>query len=314
MAAFVGEQVDLGSSTVLDLGCGLGGISVEFAKRCRRVISADRDITRLGQVKERVRGLGVTNMHLLELDGRELPFESARFDVVLLNGVLEYMGVNGRGADPEALQVDALREVCRVLRPGGIVYVGIENRLYPGYLDADVHCGLPLVSMAPRWMANAISRAMAGRAFQHYIHSGWGLTRLLKRAGFAGVELFVPLFNYQYPIAFMPIDRSRQVTDWLTHVDGVSLSAEYHRMSFGRLPRMKRLLFRALGRTGTMKLLCPCFVALATAPPRPEAEAVRRFPTGKVDLRRSGLTGSEMRRSRSSWAPGPGCLTIPSVV
>jgi ubiquinone/menaquinone biosynthesis C-methylase UbiE len=264
MTAFVGQHIDLSSSTVLDVGCGLGGISLEFARRARRVFSADHDVQRLAEVKQRVRSQGVNNMHLLKVDGRALPFEAGEVDVVLLNGVLEYMGVNDRGADPEQLQVEALKEIRRVLRPGGFVYVGIENRNYPGYLNADVHCGLPLVSMAPRWMSNMISKAAAGKPFQHYIHSGWGLTRILQRAGFDQVDLFVPLFNYQYPIAYLPIDQSGGVDQWLEKADAAPLSPEYHKMSFGRSPAAKRWLFKVLGRTGSMKLLCPCFVALAT--------------------------------------------------
>jgi SAM-dependent methyltransferase len=267
MTAFVSTHVDLSASTVLDLGCGYGGISLAFAQRSQLVISADQDAARLAEVQKRVRDDGVANMLTLKLKGEALPFESARFDVVLLNGVLEYMGVNAEGADPERLQLEALKEIRRVLRPGGVVYLGIENRYYPGYLNKDVHCGLPLVSMIPRRAANLISKLAAGRPFQHYIHSAWGLARLFRRAGYAHLALYAPLFNYQYPIVYMPAERTGSVRAWLRRADEAPVTPEYRRMSFGRLPEAKKLLFLTLGWTGLMKLLSPCFVVMATRAP-----------------------------------------------
>lgn len=264
MTAFLSSRMNLASCTLLDIGCGYGGISLAFARCSREVFSIDHDSARLALVRKRVHAEGVANIHLLTLDGRALPFETGQFDLVLLNGVLEYMGVNGRGADPEQLQIEALREIRRVLRPGGTLYVGIENRNYPLYLRKDVHCGLPLVSMIPRWAANLVSRSMVGKPFQHYIYSARGLSRLFQRAGFKGVDFYAPLFNYQYPIVFMPVHDGGRVRDWLRRADEASISPSYRRMSFGRSPRRKKLIFWTLGRTGLIKLLCPCFVVLAT--------------------------------------------------
>lgn len=264
MTAFVSSRMNLASSTVLDIGCGYGGISLAFARCSREVYSIDHDSERIAVIRNRIRAEGVANMHLLTHDGRALPFETGQFDLVLLNGVLEYLGVNMDGVNPKQLQFEALREIRRVLRPGGTLYVGIENRNYPGYLKKDVHSGLPLVSMMPRWTADLISQSMRGKPFQHYIYSAWGLSRLFKRAGYKGVDFYAPLFNYQYPIVFMPMNSGGRVREWLRRADDASISPSYRRMSFGRSPKRKKLIFWTLGRTGLTKLLCPCFVVLAT--------------------------------------------------
>jgi len=109
---------------VLDVGCGRGLLLVGAAKRLTTGAAVGIDIwdhtllagnrpaaTLANAVAEGV----AERITLREGDARHLPFADASFDVVLSSLMLHHMTPNGRA--------EALREMVRVLRPGGRVVV-----------------------------------------------------------------------------------------------------------------------------------------------------------------------------------------------
>jgi len=121
---FDGEltEADLDRADVLDLGCGFGGRTVYYAERGPREVTG-LDISE--RVVERCRnfaqGRGVDNARFLVGFAEELPFPDESFDHVLGQDVIEHVH------DP----VLALREIRRVLRPGGHAWL-----IFPTYLGA----------------------------------------------------------------------------------------------------------------------------------------------------------------------------------
>jgi ubiquinone/menaquinone biosynthesis C-methylase UbiE len=102
---------------VLEIGPGTGYYTVDLA----RWLGADGaveifDIQQemLDHTLERARENGVSNVHATLGDARELPYEDDSFDAAILITVL------GEIPDQDA----ALREIDRVLRPGGRLIVG----------------------------------------------------------------------------------------------------------------------------------------------------------------------------------------------
>jgi ubiquinone/menaquinone biosynthesis C-methylase UbiE len=100
---------------VLDLGCGIGNILIALAER----VAFEQPAVGI-DVSPALIELGQREVHHAGLDGRidlqvapatSLPFNDGRFDVVLTSHVIKHL-------DDEALP-RALREVARVLRPGG---------------------------------------------------------------------------------------------------------------------------------------------------------------------------------------------------
>ena len=249
---------------VLDLGCGMGGISIMLAKNMKQVISGDHDLTRLREVRNRILKEKIPNMALAKFDGRALPFKNETFDLIIMNGVLEYLGVNSYGQDPEELQINALKEAKRVLKQDGKLYVAIENRWYPIYLLKDVHSGLAFVTMLPRKIASLYSYVMTRKPYQMYIHSYWGLKKMYKNAGFNRNEFFIPIFNYQYPLAILPIGRKSEILEFIDGMSGVQASSEYKVMSVGMIPHVKVWLLKLVLRIGLIRLLSPCFVTLSS--------------------------------------------------
>jgi ubiquinone/menaquinone biosynthesis C-methylase UbiE len=100
---------------VLEIGCGRGVALPVLDDRLEPVelIGLDIDGTLLDEARIRVRNT-CTYATLVEGDARDLPFEAGRFDLVIDFGTCYHVSdtMDGRRA--------ALREVARVLRPGGL--------------------------------------------------------------------------------------------------------------------------------------------------------------------------------------------------
>lgn len=139
IAAEVARFVALDGAAVLDLGCQLGALPIALAARGARVTGVDVDAALLEAAALRVRGHGAS-VTLVRAVGEALPFDDARFDAVTFIDVIEHVD------DPRK----TLRELARVLRPGGTLYLFGPNRLSPTNLRADPHYQLAGVSAMPR--------------------------------------------------------------------------------------------------------------------------------------------------------------------
>jgi len=98
--------------TVLDVACGPGNFSREFARAVGDdglVVGIDASRTMLGRGVGDLRSAGLANLGLVRGDATRLPFRDASFDGVCCFAALHLF------ADPLA----GLDEMRRVLRPGG---------------------------------------------------------------------------------------------------------------------------------------------------------------------------------------------------
>jgi SAM-dependent methyltransferase len=98
-------------STLLDIGSGPGTITADLAARVAEVTATEVTAEALALARAEAAARGVTNMSFAVADVHALPFPGGSFDVVHAHQVLQHVG------DP----VQALREMRRVARPGGLV-------------------------------------------------------------------------------------------------------------------------------------------------------------------------------------------------
>ncbi|MGI6777012.1 MAG: methyltransferase domain-containing protein [Acetivibrionales bacterium] len=99
--------------TVMDLGAGDGLLSRAVAEYVKKVISVDISSEMLKELKRKADISGIKNIETLESDGQDLPVKDSSIDAVLAGMYLHHI------EDPEL----AVREMYRVLKPGGIAFL-----------------------------------------------------------------------------------------------------------------------------------------------------------------------------------------------
>ncbi len=100
-------------AAILDVGCGTGSLTFAAA-RGREVTGVDSSDIYLKAARHRAQTEG-HSVRFEQADVRALPFANASFDAVLAQLVLQFI------PDPAA----ALREMIRVVRPGGVVAAAV---------------------------------------------------------------------------------------------------------------------------------------------------------------------------------------------
>jgi SAM-dependent methyltransferase len=104
-------------ATVLEMGCGTGQMTLFLATGERLVVGADLSRASLLLAAEAAQRFGVERARFVEMDLRAPALRPGTFDVVYCSGVLHHT------PEPEA----SFRAVARLLRPGGILVVGVYN-------------------------------------------------------------------------------------------------------------------------------------------------------------------------------------------
>jgi len=102
-------------STLLDVGCGPGNITLEFAEKLRfgNVIGIDASEAIIKKAQENYRASNLDNCSFRIGDAYSLDFEDNSFDIVHAHQLLQHL------KNPIA----AIQEMYRVVRPEGIVAV-----------------------------------------------------------------------------------------------------------------------------------------------------------------------------------------------
>lgn len=100
--------------TLLDCGCGLGSITIGFAKYITRgrIFGIDTEASLLKMAEEEANSRGANNVHFQIGNILRLPFPDNTFDVVFEHALLSSL---------KGYTDIALKEMIRVAKPGGII-------------------------------------------------------------------------------------------------------------------------------------------------------------------------------------------------
>jgi SAM-dependent methyltransferase len=253
----------------IDFGCMWGALSVGLAKRAATVISIDQTYDSLRFLNRRKATSELDNIVCVQDDIRQVKLKNIA-DIAIVNGVLEWIPEQGdvelktfygKRVDrrdtchsPERVQRDFLQTTHDALKPGGRLYLAIENRFdFQQFIGkSDPHSNLLFTSVLPRPLANGISRVLLRRPYVNYLYSFMKLQKMLDETGFWSVDLYAVFPDYRFPRLILP---------YRGNLDGYTRPA-FRGVSLKR--KAATLIEHVLMRYFRGKFFAPSIIAIAT--------------------------------------------------
>lgn len=251
----------------VDLGSGWGPISFGLSKFYKTVYSMDGVYERLRFQAIRAEQEGIENVKILKGSLLKLPLPDNFADTVIVNGLLEWIGLSDEVTPPRELQLNFLNEVRRVLKPEGKLFIGIENRTgVQFFMGSEDHSGLRFTSLMPRWLAGRVVRNARSENEDTFFDSGkndyrtltysyWGYGKLLRKAGFLQPDIYWTWPSYNEPRVSGTLD-GNSVGFYLGTVEG-EMKDGFRRMLIRLARHMPRPVLGLL-----MKIFSPHFLIL----------------------------------------------------
>jgi SAM-dependent methyltransferase len=169
----VGTRVEPADEAV-EIGCGVGRVTRWLAKEAATVRALDVSAEMLARAREL--NAGLANVTWLLGDGESLaPIADSSADLVFSDVVFQHI------PDP-AVQLGYVREIGRVLRPGGRAAFQISN-------DPAVHGRRPLAERVRTRARALVGRGPSGQAHPAWLGAAMDLDDLRRVAREAGMEV-----------------------------------------------------------------------------------------------------------------------------
>ena len=207
-ASFIDLLPLTSDSDVLEIGPGLGQFTTVLARRARSVCALEVVAGQAQFAAERCRQEGMTNVHLaVGGDDCRLPYADMSFDSAIVNLVFEWCASRCLDEPITSVQRRFLDEICRVLKPGGSLYLATKNRFALRFLigKPDEHCyGVRFGSALPRWLARFLVRWRGHPRPFGMLYSHNTLKALLRDAGFEKIDSFWATPEMRYPTRYVP--------------------------------------------------------------------------------------------------------------
>lgn len=221
------------NKSLLDIGCGLGNLVSNLAPLVGKTYAMDLTYKRLEFTEKRITLFNPDdNVKFLAAgDQPYLPFPDNSIDCVTLSGVLEWVGEGDStpysegpkfkrlwkmifnffgDKNPRKIQLAFLKEIKRILKQDGQLFIGIENRLNFEYFTGrpDHHSNLLYASLLPRFIANLYSIVVSKKPYRTYTYSIPGYKKLLSDAGFNNIEFLGLTEGYSFLNEIYPAENN----------------------------------------------------------------------------------------------------------
>lgn len=184
----------------LDLGAGWGQISVPLSRFCD-VVSLEGNLEKIQLIKEIAKQENRNNIQYVAANISDNVFENEQFDFIILNGVLEWISTFSKEMAPLEIQQKVLQNAYNLLKPNGVLYLGIENKYGLKYLlgEKDDHTGLEDFVYLNDNSIESFYKSVIGKPLRSFTYSKKNYETMLKNSGFENVEFFGSLPDYKLP-------------------------------------------------------------------------------------------------------------------
>lgn len=168
---------DAGRTTLLDLGCGTGGMTIAGSSLYPTVVGVDVALRWLVMGQQRLREAGIS-APLICANAESLPFRAGVFDAVAADSVIEHVRDSARMRD----------EALRVLDPGGAWFFVTNNRYS---ILPEPHVRILGFGLLPRRVMETVSWKVRRTPYRTRLHSRRELRKLFKGVG----EVMLPYYD-----------------------------------------------------------------------------------------------------------------------
>ncbi len=223
---------------VLNFGSGWDNTTINLARTAKKVTAYDLTKQRIQTLALKKKYYGLDNIDLFCGGDRPyLPFKDNCFDTIFINGVLEWVASDWSqiknkyknqnkisrfvsylkevygSHNPREIQIRFLKEMRRVLKDDGEMYIGIENRYSRLYFGKrpDHHSFIWFGSLYPRFIAHLVSLIQSRRPYITFTYSVKGMKKLVKEAGFNHGKCFGLEPMYRTPNNIFNLDHKNEI-------------------------------------------------------------------------------------------------------
>lgn len=248
----------------LDIGSGWGQIAIPLSQY-GHVFCLDVTKSRLNILREIAYQENVTLNYVCG-NFLTFPLEDSQFDLVIFNGALEWMPIGNPNACIWEAQKAAIEKACRILNPGGIVYVGIENSLGLKYLlgAPDDHTGIINLTFLNEIEANILYQKETGKELLRT--KTWSLSEykaMFIESGLEIMEIYCCLPDYKIIRQMIPINDFNNLI-----LQGTIQKDEHSGIDGAPLHFIEKMspIYNLLAKNGVAHYFCPSYGFIAQKP------------------------------------------------
>lgn len=251
----------------LDVGSGMGTISQALSYNYEKVVCLEPVYERIKFSKIRMEQEEIENIDFVRASVTNMPFHNGTFNLIVMNGILKWVGKWEQNIEPQDAQLQVLTKMCGKLKKGGVLLIDTENRLgYSNFLGRTDHTGLRFTMLMPRKIADIYTRWEGKRNYRSHDKPAWdkgyrtytytwiGYAGLLHKAGFSKVENFFPYPEYNNPRTILPLSCKKLLSNHLS--ERLSRKTLWKRMLFW--PGLKIIV-----HLGFFRYIAPDYLILA---------------------------------------------------
>lgn len=237
----------------LEIGAGTGIVSDIVSGFYKEVVAFENDILFAEFMRMRFKQDGKDNIKVVYGSSNSLPFKDNSFDLIIINGGFGLASNINSLLDQEEWQSALLRHCQEKLNSGGKLIIAADNRFHLNSLQGGTPDGSPpFSSVIPAMLAELIIKKTTNGTPPARLYSSSGYRRILKRAGFNNIELYIIIPDHYNPMIILPLQNGPLVKKVILTSD--------------KLPdgKVKKIIYLLLLKTGILKYLMHSFYIMGS--------------------------------------------------